>query len=139
MCIISGVCTWKGVREFFRACVYSCVYMKVVCVYHYSCQYTHLVQHALGIHVLHFDAHTALKHLRFNIHARVLQLPFVNPRLWYTHPHPPLHVTHTPYNNNTHTRGLRDAYIKSKLRTLWFFYTYVSPISALRFLIIIAS
>jgi hypothetical protein len=33
----------------------------------------HLVQHALGIHVLHFDAHTALKHLRFNIHARVLQ------------------------------------------------------------------
>ena len=33
----------------------------------------HLVQHALGIHVHHFDAHTALKHLRFNIHARVLQ------------------------------------------------------------------
>ena len=41
VCIICGVCTWKGVREFFRACVYSCVYMKVVCVYHYSCQYTH--------------------------------------------------------------------------------------------------
>ena len=50
--------------------------MKVVCVYHYSCQYTHLVQHALGIHVHNFDAHTHhLKHLRFNIHARVLQTP----------------------------------------------------------------
>ena len=114
VCIISGVCTWKGVREFFRACVYSCVYMKVVCVYHYSCQYTHPIWYNTHLvytcstlmHTQHWNTCDSIyTHEFYKLPAAVW-----NSRLWFIH-------TQSSY---TH-RGLQTA-LCSQTREIFKFY-----------------